>query len=462
MTMGVLTANLKSYYQCRSLWFFYAVGLFFLFPIINLIVNRGNPGRGYYVLFLVVGFLAGQVTAGMQKSLLSKPVTYCLPRHREVPRRIVFLIGVVVNAALCPIILACPRLPNASEAFAAAFMAGMSAYFLGVWSAFGVDRSVAIVGFLLPGIMLLAGLGFGAWVEHTIIFHPLYLVGIGGLICLLSWNRLGRPDLGRRYFGRIGLEITDLFNWDKARRYGWSRTSRSVWGDAGSRVNRWDSLFLGRMAAHEPFSVGRFVWGALYSALGFVGTGLAGFLLVVIILGGVGAFMPMGKMGVAMLLNPIAVLGVVVPFPWERSMLLPGGRRDRFWGTMALVLSYTLLGTLALGIAEGAWRGLAAVLPQVGWGGRIYELHSPATVFFPLALFLLPLGFGFQGLVRNRSLLFGLLAIVILVGMFGATVLLEAGPAAVAGAIAAAWAFVAAVCYHHFSRRDLMVMGPCR
>lgn len=457
--MSILTANLRLYYQCRSLWFLYIIVGFMTFAAVAFMLDH-RVERGQFAMFLVVSFLAGLIGAGVQKTLLAKPLTYCLPGHRDIPRRIVFLLGGVVNGALAPIILACREPLSVPGALAAAFMAGMAVYLLVVLFVFRVPQSQAFIGFLPVIVLLAKHWGLGAWLEQAIVFDYVPVIGVGGLICLAAWNRLGWGDLARQYFGRTSLEITDFFDWDKARRY---RQSRKSWGwqdGAGLRLTRWEPVFVSRMAAYGPFSAGRYIWGSLYPMFGFLHGGLLGFAGVMIIIGGVCAFMPpeLGT-GVVILSNPIAVLGAIIPLPWECSMLLPGSRRHRFWSMMVIILLYTLLVTFALALAEGAWRGLAALAPEVTLGGRTYELSPPGMPVFYLPLLLLPIGFALQGFIRNRAVIF----FVVFGGIWGGTivtkVLVEVPASGLAAAGVAAWALVAVVCHRHYARRDLVRQG---
>ena len=89
--MSILAANLKHLYQRRGVRFWYVL-LLCQMPMI-LMPSKFDRYLGYLIVSLLMGVLAG----GLQKDILTKPFSFCLPGHRRITRTFIFRIGYVVN-----------------------------------------------------------------------------------------------------------------------------------------------------------------------------------------------------------------------------------------------------------------------------------------------------------------------------------------------------------------------------
>ena len=67
--MKPLAANLKHFYQCRGLWYFYATGGVFGACVLGGIVARGLAGKGYFAANLAITLFAGAMAADVISSL---------------------------------------------------------------------------------------------------------------------------------------------------------------------------------------------------------------------------------------------------------------------------------------------------------------------------------------------------------------------------------------------------------
>ena len=87
---SILAANMKHLYQRRVAWFWYLL-ILCQAPVILMppFLARFDRYLGYLIASLLVGILAG----GMQKDVLIKPFSFCLPNHRRIPRAFIFGIG---------------------------------------------------------------------------------------------------------------------------------------------------------------------------------------------------------------------------------------------------------------------------------------------------------------------------------------------------------------------------------
>ena len=105
--MSILTANLKHLYQRRSVWFWYVL-LLCQTPMILMpsFLAKSDRYLGYIIFSLLVGVMAG----GLQKDILTKSFSFCLPNHRQIPRTFIFWIGGIVNLFLGCVFLGYPGL----------------------------------------------------------------------------------------------------------------------------------------------------------------------------------------------------------------------------------------------------------------------------------------------------------------------------------------------------------------
>jgi hypothetical protein len=195
--MRILQANLKHLYQRRALWWWYLFMLGFMpLMLMPFIIDR-------YLGYLVISFLVGSLLAGLQRDILAKPFSFCLPGHQQISRRFLFWTGAVVNAVLGLVFFAYPGigLPNVLLVVCAAGFAGLLAYFWGMYLDMMEKPAMAAVS--MP---LLVGGAIFKWdraIQHIIISWPLLMIAAGTLACVWVWKWLGRHALHRRYCGKV-------------------------------------------------------------------------------------------------------------------------------------------------------------------------------------------------------------------------------------------------------------------
>ena len=91
--MRTTIANLKHLYQCRPFWAFYFLFLVWVWSL----ADAGSGGKSF---FWVVNFNAGLGLGLLQQEILSRPFAFCLPGYRPVPRRMIFIFGIILNLIL--------------------------------------------------------------------------------------------------------------------------------------------------------------------------------------------------------------------------------------------------------------------------------------------------------------------------------------------------------------------------
>ena len=126
--MSILTANLKHLYQRRGVWLWYLVIMCQIPMIYSFFLARD----GRYLGYLVLSFLSGAIAASIQKEILSKPFSFCLPGHNEIPRRFILWVGVVLNGLLGFVFMFYPGLefPSVFLVVLAGGVVGLTVYLL--------------------------------------------------------------------------------------------------------------------------------------------------------------------------------------------------------------------------------------------------------------------------------------------------------------------------------------------
>ena len=72
--MNALAANLKTLYQCPTIWFWHAIGSILVIDGVLGPLTDPVAGQGTFMKYLIVSFWVGMVTASMMKETLSATV----------------------------------------------------------------------------------------------------------------------------------------------------------------------------------------------------------------------------------------------------------------------------------------------------------------------------------------------------------------------------------------------------
>ncbi len=337
--MSVLTVNLKHLYQRRGLWLVYVIVVLFALAGIAVLFEDAKAGQGRFIGLIVLAFIVGPLLAVLLIEVMSKPFSYCLPGHRRMVRKFVFCVGIVLNILGSLLFFVYPDL-NAGRLFlvvCSAFFAGLISYLLGAGLVFTTRNSVAFIGFL--PLIIIVGRFFDLYtvLERVIVENPLVVISVGILTGCVVWFWLGDEGRARRYCNNVPwigfdwnparmkkiIRIRMAGKWDKLKKYTSPRMER---------------FFLGRMNRYDYVSAGRYIWGALYAASVVPVLQWTSILSIVIMVILMSFFL--GYMGPAatfmFFFMPIIVV-MNMRLPVHSSMMISGGRRERFAGTITAV-----------------------------------------------------------------------------------------------------------------------------
>ncbi len=462
--MSILTANMKHLYQCLGAWFGYLIILCGV-PIALFFTKFDDRYLGY----LLISFWTGVFAGNMQKDVLTKPFSFCLPGHRRIPKLFIFWIGGVVNLILGCVFLLYPGLsfPYVLMAILAGGFVGMILYFHGV--CIPLLKLKTLLGMYLY-IGLIVVTIFFKWdkvVQNIIISWPIPTILAGGLVCVWFWRLLGRDSLARRHCGRLvcGEFDTSL----KAQKYRQAQADRKLTAAKAKFFERLHELFLRRMNRYEFLGKGRYIWGNFYMVFGrgfgtwqmkdvLASCALISFLVLFF------GFVCKGE-GVNLLFVILALVVLSLDLLPYGSMLFPAGRAEKYYSTLVLAIIITFLaGVLTLALT-GISVLLETLLPEFGSKAEVLSYHGMDIGLFYIFLLVIPIALS-CAVAFPRNLIVKIIIVVVFMqgwiisaGVLKQPLIDVIGPVGVVGLVALCWIGFFVVLHYVCMRRSLVGQG---
>ena len=425
VAMSILAVNLKHLYQRRGLWLWYVI-LLCQFGAVVLPMKLKDPR---FMGYLIISFLSGMVAGFVQVEILNKPFAFCLPGHRLIPRRFIMLVGAVVNGLLGFVFVFYPGLgfPYVVSVIVAGGFVGMVFYLLGTSLALSGSQQIGaqhnrLMGFSPFLVIVGAFLGWDIILQEMIVSYPVVMAGISFVMCWFTWRWLGRESLGRDYCGTMVMTMFDGFDPKKVERIRqWKASQKGHIGQA-ALLGWLGRFFNGWMSRQEFLGTGRYVVGNIYTALGKCLVVLSPSTMVFLVLGFAlyfGYFSSMGggagkiwQVNIVYLWPAIFLLNVdLLPCP---SLLVPAGRRDKYYGMLASAMVVTLLTGVLLLIATCVSVWLEGYLPDITLKRLVLSYQGLHVRYLPLFFVFVPISFCVSVLFRRSAIV----RIVIMVLLF--------------------------------------------
>jgi hypothetical protein len=397
--MSALASNLKTLYQCPSLWFWHAIGAIFVIDGVVTPLTEPVAGQGAFVKYLLVSFWAGLVTASMMKETLGKPLTFCLPGHQRTVRSAIFAVGAAQALLLSLMVLAYPGLAPMTRiaGMASAAFLGMTAFLLAVWTIFLVRNAAACWG--VPVLFLgISGHVF-PWLRVTIedaaIFHPWANAAVVISIGLWTWHWLGRREFARSESGSTFMPMQYLWNRAATERYNCERRIKHLGRHSNAMWQFFEDRFLARMSRLPAYSARRHAAGSRYALLGGILPASPRLVLVtslavvafLAILGFVASSGEIRTLASANLLFVLpALLGMVVQIPAYSTLLVPAGRSTRFRTCLSIGARGAGFAVLFSASLFAVSVAIGASMPEISLAGRklIYQPMDSGLILSPL------------------------------------------------------------------------------
>jgi hypothetical protein len=416
--MKILVANLKHLYQRRGLlvvWMFLGFFSFCSMMALRESMHSATAEKGEFAVGLAIEMVVGWIVVEMLVSVLAKPFSFSLPGHRQAVRQMVFLIAMVTSLAgsmmflFYPGLTGGPRLAVLCSVFLACLATCAGTAWLGLHS--GRTASVWLLLLLLVIILGSQLLDLHILLERAIVEYPLTVIVASALASLVVWISLGNRDLARDRCLTPWLGWGEMFSLEKTLRVQKTRLGKTQWEGLKDHPRPWvENLFVGRMARQRAFSTLRFVWGQMYVTFGLGISGWSSRWVLVLMFA---LIMGLGGWGIWVMWTAVmvGVGGSSRPALYSK-MLVAGGRRERFYSTLAVTMASAFSLTLLGGAAILVSIPLANILPELAFKGvqLRYQVIDARMLYIPLVC--VPLA------VAVRLIFYpSIIAVVVVLGM---------------------------------------------
>jgi len=381
--MSILWVNLKHLYQKRSFWF---LGLFFgsvAFGVAVAITEAvAKNKQGVFSAPVLWMLLVSTFIATLPIDVLTKPFSYCLPGHRNIPRKFLFFIGLVLSFLWSLSFLFYPDLNFVKTIMAclSAFSTFTVFYWLGAWCVYKFKNWSILIA-LLP--LLILGdkpLNMSVFIEHTIVESPLSMILLGGLVNFLAWSYLGKSNLARRYCGVMWMGAFDVWNKEKLFKFQQTRLAEKDKKKPNSmRISSGvEGFFVFRISRAETGSLRQYIWGSLYKSFGItLSQQWWGWILPFTIILPIPCFLCYIPGDGKNFMFFMPGMMVVLMNLWVYSSLsVSGGRRQRFWSALTLAVTTGIFITVVVVLLAMSTQLLARIMPQLTVGGQEFTFNA--------------------------------------------------------------------------------------
>jgi len=471
--MSILWANLKHLYQRRSFWFVGLVSGAFAFGVIMVLIEAvtENKQGGFSVPILWMFFVSAFV-ASLPIGVLTKPFSYCLPNHRNIPRKFLFSIGLGLSFLWSLSVLFFPDLNFVKTVLAclSAFSTFTIFYWLGAWLVFRL-RNWVVVFALFP--LLIFGnqlLNMSTIIERAIVEIALPMILLGGIVNFLAWSYWGRANLARRYCGTMRLEAFDAWNREKMKKYSLARlTEKDKKRPNSMRISdSVEGFFVSRISRAETGSLQQYIWGALYKSFGMTLSqqwqDLMRILMLILPILCFLCYMPGGGKNIIFLMPGLMVaymsLGVY------SSLLICGGRLQRFWSALTLAVTTGIFVTVVVVLLAMVTHLLERIMPQLTVKGHEFAFKALNMNFTSVPFLMIPVTLTIGLIFYKKPMLTMLLAMVLFQILFTFSILInlknwpvQIGPVHIIIMLLCSWAVFVAVLRYISMRCCLVNQG---
>ena len=412
--MSILRVNLKHLYQKRSLWF---VGLFFGGCAFGVIMIIGHGEFSAPVLWM---FFLSALVATVPIDVLTKPFSYCLPKHRNVPRRFLFFIGLMLSLLWSLAFLFYPGLSIVGIILAclSAFSMFTMSYWLGAWVVFKF-RNWSVVFAILP-LMILGNtwLNMSTLIEQAIVESPLLMIFSGGLVNYLAWGYWGRSNLARQYCGRLWMGAFDAWNPEKMSKYKLAKLAEKDKKKPNSvRISSGvERFFIWRISGATTDSLRPYIWGSFYKTFGMMISQQRQYwmrsLIIILPILCFLCYLP-GKFGKIMVFFMPGIMVVNMSLWVHSSLSVSGGRLQRFWSALSLGVATGILVTVAVMLFAMATHLLERIMPQLTIRGHEFTFGALTIYLSIVPLLMIPVSLAI-GLIFQKHPILKIVFIIIL------------------------------------------------
>ncbi len=362
--MNIITANLKHLYLRRLNWL--VLCIFGLLAYIIAKIMLGEPQRLRPILLMPFPWLmtVGIIIASYALEVITKPMSFCMPGHRGIPRQFLFICGYLLSGfwAVC-IARACQSDIETSQFIVTAiatFSLLSIAYWIAVIGLFAFNSSPLTLLLSTAWLLLDAMDEWRGFSLLAISKYPLLVILAGAAVNVSAWRVLGGNWLARKYCGKalVGFSSnTTRINREKLQQ-------KEAKGKSHPNIHHYiEQFFISRLAHARHNSTDHYIWGGLYRSLAVpVSRCLSWKGLIFLVVSTIA--LSYSKILVIAAFAYVAGLIVgSVELNIRSNQLTTGSRKDRFLIGLSIALTATAI-TLAISAAmTGLNHLLGLVLP---------------------------------------------------------------------------------------------------
>lgn len=462
--MSIMRANFKHIYQR------WAMLLIFLF--LGLIVTCGmiasilaSKPVGIPIIALAV-FFFGIFIATLPIGVLTKPFSYCLPGHRSTPVKFLFCTGLVICFLFSLLFLLQPDMDIVKAAVCVpAFFTFMIVYWLGVWTVFRFRSWSAAIGFVGFVPLLAMWTDVHVYIDSFIFANVPLVILLACVANFLGYKLLSADGLARRYCGKMWMGTFDAWNKEKIAKFKQlSLAEKEEKKDDRSeyRSSKIEDYFLSKISNPNTGNLARHIFSGIYRSSAVMLSRRNDWLKSLIVWPPLVCFMGYMGAGVNFLYIMPALMIVYMSLHVHSTMLISGGRRERFYSAISLALAATLSIMAVLAIFTAMSLALAPVMPDMTVKGQTMSFYPMNITLLWIPMVLIPLSFAISHLFPRQTMLSKFLPMMIFIGIFQFLVIMDATkhsvtliPSLVAIIILCSWAALIAVLRFTCMRRCL-------
>jgi hypothetical protein len=419
--MKALTANLKIFYQRPILYLWYLI-IFAQLPALLIGMRNLNKtqGQSNAMLHIVMSMLFGLIVGSLQKEIMTRPVTFCLPGHHALKHRLIFGLGALFT--LMPVALLFNGIKTSADNYllvsAAVWSAGMAAYLLSVWLSFQEGYSQGrpcLVGGLWAIVFIGIFFGGKAWLWLITAQMPLIILLPSLALIGFSWVYLGKEKHRRSFCGQTFMGMFGKWNTQKVTSYRTAQAAAIV--KHRTKISAFAEQYITTKMKNGSCWKKKAVLGFIYTAFDrmFIINRANGMLVMVLLLIAFGYSFGTLSDGSNSPIAPILDIFFIMPvfgammhaFPAHSTLHVPASRKDKFYASIVGAIFIVIFAMIIIGVFVGFANIVQPYIPVVP--GHIFNpsphdltFAAPKLSHLYIIPMLMPLGFAASVLFGNK------------------------------------------------------------
>ncbi len=465
--MKPFIANLKVYFQIPLLYFFY-LGMAGLFvTIVCLVPDAEIAWMGHFFCVLIWSALSA---AGVQREVLARPVTFCLPKTRNYTKWILLGWGIVVSSLSLILFMVKSDLTQFEglisriELYLAIWLLVLTAFLMQVMAFLksGFNRVQTLVFFAVS-------LGAFFLLEASLTGYPLWGVLGGGLGVFFCCRQLDDESLARRIcLGGSHMIFLGVNAPDMNKRHSAKVSEKTVLFS-----DWWFALLLPVMKRAGQGKVVRNGTGYLFYLIQetLLGRPVLLIAILVVFLCADGYLFGSIEDSLARSLSNIFYFSPALFvganglrfFPPRPELLVPAGRKERFFGTLYAITLCLIFWSGLIGVMVLLANWVTPVMPAFSTNSLVGTISfvPPRLALLGLVPLLLAGSFLLHALLGTGWLIYFLnIYWVIIIGSLGLYTFESLSAMTLVSITVGLWAMVALALWYRCFRCDLG--GPGR